>query len=289
MNKYIIVSPVRNEEDYLDLTIKSVLNQTVKPMEYILVNDGSTDKTPNIIDRYVSKYSWIKRVDRGDRGHYLPGAGVVHTFYEGLAQTTIDNWDFVVKLDGDLEFEPDYFEKLFLEFEKNPKLGIASGCTYLPVNNRLIQEQTLKDHPKGASKVYRKQCWEDIGGMKPVPGWDLADLLNAQMKEWVTVCFFELKLIHHRLTGSRRKGIFGPKFLQGRFEYRHGYNFGYTFLKAAKDVVSKPFIIGSLAKISGYLYAFIRKDEFIFDDETRKYLRKKHQNLLLNKIGIKTN
>ncbi len=289
MRKYVIISPVRNEEDYLELTIKSVINQTVKPMEYILVNDGSSDDTPNIIDKYVSKYDWIKRVDQEDRGHYLPGKGVVHTFYNGLSRVTAKNWEYIVKLDSDLEFESDYFEKLFQEFEKNPKLGIASGCTYLPVNNKLIQEQTLIDHPKGASKVYRKQCWEDIGGMKPVPGWDLADLLNAQMKGWETVCFFDLKLIHHRLTGSRRSGILGPKFLQGRFEYRHGYSFGYTFLKAAKDFIAKPFIIGSIAKVSGYLYAFARQDEFLFDAEMRKYLRKKHHDLLLNKIGIKPN
>jgi len=285
--KYVIISPVRNEEDYLELTLKSVINQTVRPVEFILVNDGSTDSTPDIIDRYTARHEWIRRLDLEDRGHYLPGKGVVNAFYAGFNKISDPDWQYVVKLDCDLEFGNDYFERILEEFDKNPKLGIASGCTYLPSKGPLVKEPTQEDHPVGPSKVYKSECWAQIGGMKKIPGWDLADLLDAQMKGWETRCFFDLKLIHYRLTGSRRKGVWVPKFLQGQFEYKHGYSFTYTLIKAIKNVFSKPLIIGSIAKVTGYLFSFLKKEDYLFDKEMRSFLRMKHRKLLLSRLGIK--
>ncbi len=285
--KYIIISPVRNEEDYLELTLKSVVNQTVRPAEYILVNDGSTDSTPDIIDRYATVHNWIRRIDIKDRGHYLPGKGVVSAFYAGYEEIKVPDWDYVVKLDCDLEFGNEYFERIFNEFQKNPKLGIASGCTYLPVKGRFVKEPTQEDHPVGPSKIYKRECWQDIGGMKKLPGWDLADLLDAQMNGWETRCFFDLRLIHYRLTGSRRKGVWGPKFLQGRFEYMHGYSFAYTLIKAVKNIFSRPLVIGSIAKVTGYLFSLLKRDDYLFDREMRSFLRLKHRKLLLSRLGVK--
>ncbi len=285
--KYVIISPVRNEEDYVELTLKSIINQTILPAEFILINDGSTDRTAEIIEKYTQKYPWIKKIDKEDRGYYLPGTGVVDTFYKGFDKISIPDWNFVVKLDCDLEFEPNYFENILREFDKDPRLGIASGCTYIPVeDNKLIQEPTQEDHPVGPSKIYRRECWEAINGLKPIPGWDLADLLSAQMNGWNTVCFFDLKLKHYRITGSRRKGVWQPKHLQGRFEYRHGYNFGYTVLKAFRHLFSKPAIIGSVAKITGYVYAAINREDYLFDSDMRKFLRKKHSQFIKQKLRI---
>ena len=285
--KYVIISPVRNEEDYLELTLKSVINQSVRPVEYILVNDGSTDKTPEIIDKYVADHKWLKRVDIEDRGHYLPGKGVVGAFYVGYNEVETQDWEYIVKLDCDLEFDENYFETIFKEFENNSKLGIASGCTYIYKKDQLVREPTQSDHPVGPSKIYKRECWNDIGGIKKLPGWDLADLLDAQMNGWETRCYFDLKLIHYRLTGSRRKGLWGPKFLQGRFEYMHGYSFIYTLLKAIKDTFAKPLIIGSIAKVSGYIYASIKGEDYIFEKEMRSFLRKKHRKILLGFLKSK--
>jgi poly-beta-1,6-N-acetyl-D-glucosamine synthase len=283
---YVIISPVRNEEVLIEKTIHSVANQTIRPSEWIMVNDGSTDKTAEIIVRYQSEYNWIKLINVADRGYYLPGKGVVETFYKGFNSISEKNWEYVVKLDCDLEFEPDYFETIFKKFSSNPKLGIASGCTYLPVNGKLIMEPVQEDHPVGPSKVYKRECWNEFGGMIPVPGWDLADLLAAQMHGWETRCFIELKIIHYRLTGSRRSGVWAPKFLQGRFEYRHGYNFFYTLFKSAFHLFSKPVIIGSVAKVSGYLYSAFTKEDYLFEKDMRKYLRNKHKKFILSKLGI---
>jgi len=285
--KYVIISPVRNEEDYLEFTLKSLVNQTIKPLEYILVNDGSTDRTPEIIDKYVADYEWIKRIDIEDRGYYLPGSGVVGAFYVGYNEIKSKDWEFVVKLDCDLEFDDNYFETIFKEFENNPNLGIASGCTYIYKSGKLVREPTQYDHPVGPSKIYKRECWDEIGGIKSLPGWDLADLLDAQMNGWDTRCYFDRKLIHYRLTGSRRKGVWGPKFLQGRFEYMHGYSFIYTFLKAAKDLFAKPIFIGSIAKLSGFIYARVKREDYIFEKEMRSFLRKKHRKVLLGFLKVK--
>lgn len=285
--KYVIISPVRNEEEYLKLTIESLIKQTIKPSEWIMVNDGSTDRTEEIIKAYAASQPWIKLVNLTDRGFYFPGTGVVNVFYKGFETISIPDWEYVVKLDVDLEFEPDYFEKLLTRFVENPKLGLASGCCLLPIGGNWVIEDVQDDHPVGPSKVYKRECWDQIGGLKPVPGWDLADLLASQMHGWETRCFKDLLIQHYRITGSRRKGIWAPKHLQGRFEYRHGYAFWYTLLKAAKDIRYKPFIIGSVAKVCGYLYAWLKKEPYLFEKDMRIFLRKKHTRFLKNKFGCK--
>jgi glycosyltransferase involved in cell wall biosynthesis len=284
--KYVIISPVRNEEEYLKLTLESVIHQTELPAQWILVNDGSTDRTEEIIKEYASIYSWIKLVTLTDRGYYFPGTGVVNVFYKGYEQIDIPDWEYVVKLDVDLEFAPDYFEKVLLRFKDNPQLGIASGCCLLPILGKWVLESVQDDHPVGPSKVYERKCWETMGGLKPVPGWDLADLLSAQMNGYQTACFKDLQIKHYRITGSRRKGVWAPKHLQGRFEYRHGYAFWYTTMKAIKDIFQKPYIIGSIAKIFGYLYAMLKREEYLFDTDMRVFLRKKHSSFIKGKLQV---
>ncbi|MBK8805455.1 MAG: glycosyltransferase family 2 protein [Bacteroidales bacterium] len=285
--KYIVISPVRNEEDYIKLTLDSMICQTVLPQQWILVNDGSTDKTEEIIHEYTQNYSWIKLLTLTDRGFYFPGTGVVNVFNKGYELIEVRDWEFVVKLDVDLEFAPDYFELLLQRLVANVKIGIASGNCLLPINGNWIPEGVQDDHPVGPSKVYRRACWDQIGGLKPVPGWDLADLLSAQMNSWETACFKDLHIKHYRITGSRRKGVWAPKHLQGRFEYRHGYAFWYTFFKALKDIPQKPFLIGSIAKVFGYLNALFKNEAYLFEPEMRKFLRMKHKKYFFSKFGFK--
>lgn len=286
MTKYVIVSPVRNEEDYIRLTLDSVTSQTLPPAEWIIVNDGSTDATGAIVEEYIGRFPWIRLITLSDRGFYFPGTGVVNVFNQGYAAISVPDWNWVVKLDADLSFSADYFEKLLSRFDANPRLGIASGITYLPRNGSWIREDVLPDHPVGPSKVYRRECWKMMGGLKPVPGWDLADLLSAQMNGWETACFEDLVIRHYRLTGTRRDGVWARNFLQGRFEYRHGYAFHYSLLKALRRLFSKPVLIGSTAKIAGYSYARIKKDPFLFEDDMRTFLRKKHKQVLRKRLGF---
>lgn len=275
MSEYLIISPVRNEEDLVEQTIKSVLNQTKRPVEWIIVNDGSDDGTQEIISKYAEEYDWIKLVNVKDRGYYYPGTGVVNAVSKGMDNISGNGWDYLVKLDCDISVDETYFENLLKEFKKNDKLGIASGAVYLKNGGDEVKEKSQPDHPWGASKVYRKSCFDDIGGLKPIPGWDLADLLSAQMRGWETRCFDDYKILHYRESGSRRKGFTAGKFLLGRFLFRYGYNFAYTFLKGIYRFGERPYIIGGFAIIFGYIYAFLKNEKKLFDPEMRKYLRQK--------------
>lgn len=281
---YVVVSPVRNEEEYIEKTIKAVIEQTILPLEWVLVNDGSTDHTAEIIESYQKKYPWITRVDLSDRGYYLPGEGIINAFYAGFDKLKEKNWSFVVKLDCDLSFQNDYFEILINKFEHNPKLGIASGCIYNVIHDKLIKEKSQEDHPFGASKIYRKECFESIGGIKRIPGWDLADLLSAQMNNWETRCYFDLVVEHYKIGGSRRSGFTKGKFLQGRFQYRFGYTFFYTLLKSIYHLTSRPFIISGVGLISGYIYAALRKEKRYYDPDMIVFLRKRQKKFLMQKF-----
>jgi len=300
MIKYIIVSPVRNEEAFIESTIISVCNQLIKPQEWIIVNDGSKDSTCEIIKKHIIQNQWIKLINIEDRGYYYPGTGVVDVIKKGYGNITNNDWDYLVKLDCDITIEPDYFENIFHEFSDNKNLGIASGAVYLTDGKKETREKSQFDHPWGASKIYRKECFIEINGWKAIPGWDLADILAAQMKGWETRCFDEYKILHHRESGSRRGGFTSGKFLLGRFLFRYGYSFLYTLFKGIYRIPERPFLIGGISLIVGYLVAFIKNEDKLFDKEMRKFLRKKQKKYFIaslkrqfalnkNKITISTN
>ncbi|MCD4665293.1 MAG: hypothetical protein K8R68_08470, partial [Bacteroidales bacterium] len=220
-----------------------------------------------------------------DRGYYFPGTGVVNTFYKGFDSIENINWEYVVKLDCDLSFENDYFENIFKEFNINKKLGMASGCTFIPNEKGLIKEKTQYDHPCGPSKIYKRECFNDINGLKPIPGWDLADVLSAQMNGWDTRCFDDYKILHFRGTGLRRSGFTKGRFLWGRFHYRYGYSFIYVFLKSIAWLREKPLIIGGLGIFFGYIKAAVTREERLFDKDMRKFLRKKQRKYLKHRLS----
>ncbi|BDI04940.1 glycosyltransferase [Sphaerotilus microaerophilus] len=280
-NRYILISPVRNEQDYIVRTVESVVSQTRLPHKWVIVDDGSTDQTAEIVRNFQATYPWIHLVSLTDRGYYFPGTGVVTVFNAGLETIRNEEWDYVVKLDVDLSFEPDYFEELLKRFEADPKLGIASGITYLPAEGASWKmEAVLDDHPVGPSKMYRRTCFEAIGGLLPVPGWDLADLLAAQMKGWQTRCWKDLMIKHYRPTGTRRQGRWARGVLQGRFEYRHGYAPLYTLVKAVYNLIGGANPVWTAGKIAGYTLAVFKQDPFIFDAPMRSFLRQKqHEHL----------
>ena len=284
--KYVIVSPVRNEEQYVEKTLNAVVSQSILPAEWVMVNDGSTDRTAEIIETYTHKYSWIRLIHLNDRGYYLPGEGVVNTFYKGYEALQTTDWEFLVKLDCDLSFEQDYFETLLKRFDQDPHLGIASGCIYNVIGGKLIKEKSQEDHPFGASKMYRRECFEEIGGIKRIPGWDLADLLAAQMKNWNTRCYFDIIVPHYKIGGARRSGFTKGKFLLGRFQYRFGYPFLYVLLKSVYHLTTRPFIISGAGLITGYIYAASRREKRYFDKEMIAFLRKRQNKFLASKFKI---
>lgn len=272
--RYIIITPVRNEESYIEKTIQSVVSQTIKPVQYILVNDGSTDNTGIIIDAFAKEYDWIKTIERPPKEH-SPGAGVVDAFYEGFNLIESDDWDYVVKLDGDLEFESFYFERLMEEFSKNPKLGLASGTTYEPHNGKLVKDTMPDDHVRGAAKMYKKDCWIEIGGIERILGWDTIDELKAQTRNWETKSFKDLVLIHYKPIGFKQKNIVKREFKAGERQHYLGYLSLFAILRGFYRMLQKPIFIAGFLNIIGFLSAKLTRKKQIPEKDLIRHLKKK--------------
>ncbi|MEO6965570.1 MAG: glycosyltransferase family A protein [Acidobacteriaceae bacterium] len=274
--KYVIITPVRNEEAYLASTIECVAGQTILPAEWVIVNDGSTDKTAEIIGEYSARYPWIRAVHRKDRGFRKAGGGVVDAFNDGYESVTSKDWQFIVKLDGDLAFESDYFERCFDEFERDPTLGIGGGVVCYITDGVKSFEQTPVFHVRGATKIYRKECWEGLGGLWSAPGWDTFDEVKANRLGWRTRSFPELHLIHHRKTGSA-DGVWSTLVKYGRANYICGYHPLFMLCKCAVRLPQKPYILGSFALMYGFASGYLKRTPQVDDRATIEYLR--HQQI----------
>ena len=220
---YLIVTPARDEERFIEKTIQSVVSQTILPQEWVIVDDGSTDKTKDIVLHYAREHDWIRLLKLPDRGKRELGAAVVNAFNYGLRNTRTIDYEFLCKLDADLTLPPNYFEFLFDRFRENPCLGITSGCTYIQSGEKLIWERTYERHSRGMMKLYRRKCFEDINGLVSELGWDMIDDYKAQMNGWQTRNFKRLKVIHHRPMGTSINGTLTGKIRAGRIQYLLNY------------------------------------------------------------------
>jgi glycosyltransferase involved in cell wall biosynthesis len=266
MTRYVVITPVRDEAEYIEATLQSVCHQTVRPAEWVIVNDGSSDRTGEIIDQYAARYSWIRVIHRQDRGFRKSGGGVMEAFYDGYNTLRCDNWDFIVKLDGDLSIAIDYFEKCFEHFRRDPELGVGGGQIHHEVSGTLKLEVNPTFHVRGATKIYRRACWEAIGGLWPAPGWDTIDEVKANMLGWKTYSFADLPLVHHRLTGAA-DGLLRNRVKHGMVCYISGYHPLYVAASCLFRLLQKPYFIGSAAIVYGFLKAHLIQAPR-FDDRT---------------------
>lgn len=281
---YVIITPVRNEAAFLPSTIESVLLQTVRPMEWIIVDDGSTDETGKIIDESAQRYPWIRGVHRKDRGFREPGGGVVAAFNDGYRMIGSRRWDFIVKLDGDLSLKPNYFEKCFEYFRKEPKLGIGGGSICYLKNGEEVVEECPRFHVRGATKIYRRECWDAVGGLWPAPGWDTMDEVKANMLGWTTRSFADVRLVQHRATGSS-EGVWKGLVKDGRADYICGYHPLFMFGKCIRRLVFKPWLIGSFGMFYGYITGYLKRIPQV-DDAVIAYLRRQQLGRLFGRETI---
>jgi glycosyltransferase involved in cell wall biosynthesis len=270
--KYVVITPVRDEERHVEATVRSVASQTIPPTEWIIVDDGSSDRTGDILDRYATQFPWICVIHRPNRGFRKSGGGVIEAFYDGYSALRHDDWEFVVKLDGDLTLPPDYFEKCFEHFNEQPKLGIGGGAIYHEVDGELKVEANPKFHVRGATKIYRRACWEAIGGLWPAPGWDTIDEAKANMLGWKSDTFGELQLLHHRLTGSA-DGLLRDRMKHGLACYVSGYHPLFLAVSCLYRIAQKPYFIGSFAICYGFVKGYVDHVPRVNDTRLIGYLR----------------
>jgi glycosyltransferase involved in cell wall biosynthesis len=272
MTRYVIITPARDEEEHIQATIESVSGQTVRPTEWVIVDDGSTDRTGPIIDHYAGQFPWIRTIHRPNRGFRKAGGGVVDAFNEAYRSLHCNDWDFIVKLDGDLSFAPDYFQRCFEHFRKQPDLGIGGGGIYHALGHELKLEANPKFHVRGASKIYRRACWDAIGGLWAGAGWDTIDEVKANMLGWKTRTFEDLPLVHLRPTGAA-DGPMRDLVKHGLVCYTCWYHPLFVLASCMYRAFRKPYLLGSCAIAWGFLKAHITHTPRPHDKPFTHYLR----------------
>ena len=202
MMRYLLITPAKNEEAFIELTIQSVINQTIRPLRWLIVSDGSIDKTDEIVSSYARRYEWIEllRMPEREARHF---AGKAHSFNTGYATIRHLPHNFVGSLDADITFEPEYFKFLLEKFAADPKLGLA-GTPFAEHGKTYDYRFSSLDHVSGACQLFRKECFEAIGGYTPMKGGgiDVVAVLTARLKGWRTRTFTEMHSEHHRPMGS---------------------------------------------------------------------------------------
>lgn len=268
--KIVIITPVKNEEKFIRLTIESVLNQTIKPYEWIIVDDDSTDRTYEIINEFSQKYNWIRLVKKvGIEKNRIGGAKVVQAFNFGYKNIRTKDFDFIVKLDGDLILPANYFELVLNEFNKDKVLGICGGSILNKDGEKLIEEKVNSTHVRGALKMIRKECWYQIGGFKETWYWDGIDIIEANYYGWKTKSI-QVDVVHLRPT-SQAYNIKEHTFKSGYESYRIGLGLIFIIFKSLNLLRQRPYFIKSYLFLKGYLYALIKKEKNLLSKDISIY------------------
>ncbi len=268
MNFYIVI-PAHNEERYLRQTLASLTAQTLSAKKIVVVNDHSTDGTQAIIDTFSAAHSNILSVAISSEENHAPGSKVINAFYKGLE--LLDNhFDIICKFDADLIFPTNYLEKISEVFSENPQCGMAGGFCYIEKDDTWVLENlTNQDHIRGALKAYRKECFTQIGGLKPTMGWDTVDELLAQYHQWEVITCSNLQVKHLKPTGK----IYSKKakLKQGQAFKKIRYGLLLTLIASAKLAIKKKNLFYFWNCIQGY---FSIKNEYIVSVEEGRFIRK---------------
>lgn len=285
--KYVLISAVRNEEKLIRYPLESVLSQTCMPIRWIIVSDGSTDETDNILHQYEKRFDFIKFV-RLDKSRNNEGfSSKVFALREAYARLREVDYNFIGILDGDISFNPSYYKNILSEFEKNDKLGISGGYIYEPDRKgvfRVRSHNRLRD-VAGAIQMFRKECYEIIGGLRPIKlgGEDAYAQTLARANGWKVQAFSEYNIFHHK-PGYLKRGIWKERFREGRIDYVLGTHAIYEFSKFIRRIPESPILLGALVRVIGYLEALITCKDKIPPPEIMEYIKKEHWNILRNAL-----
>ena len=282
---YLLVTPCRNEADFMKLTLDSVISQTVLPDLWVIVDDGSTDDTPEILADYAARHSFIKVVTRENRGHRSVGPGVIEAFYHGYDQVDVSQFDFVCKFDLDLDLPPRYFEILIQRMNDNPRIGTCSGKAYFKdkKSGGLISEKCGDEMSVGMTKFYRRTCFEEIGGFVRQVMWDGIDCHKCRQLGWIAVSWDEadLNFIHLRPMGSSQQGIFTGRMRHGFGQYFMGTGLLYMTASSVFRMLHPPYFLGGFAMLWGYIKSMLLRKPRFEDTELVSFINTYQNQCLL--------
>lgn len=269
--KHLVIIPFYNEEFYLENCLNSIVLQTVRPTKLILVDDNSSDSSSGIAKSFTEKFDWIEYCRHASEKRKEQGVKVIKAFNFGLEQVDYSDFDFVSKLDADLEFPLDYFEKV-LETFVNSGIGLAGGRIKELKNGFWVTIPQAPYHIRGALKTYRVSCFKEIGGFMPVLGWDGLDEMKAFYYKWSS-SIVDSEVKHHRVADSDHNKL-RLSFKRGVAKYQNGSGFLMVFFRSLKDILKKPFFLVGFSFLSGYIYALVSRKPKNVSKELALFIKK---------------
>lgn len=283
-----LITPAWNEAALITETIKAVVAQTVRPAKWVIVSDGSTDGTDDIVKQYAAQHGWIELVQMPQRAerHF---AGKVNAFKAGQARLQNVQYDVIGNLDADITFETDYLEFLLGKFLADPKLGVA-GTPFREGNYQYDYRFTSSDHVSGACQLFRRECFEQIGGYVPIKigGVDLVAVITARMKGWQTHTFTEKICMHHRKIGTAAmRNNLRVAFKGGRGDYMLGGHPVWEFFRCIYQMTKSPVVLGGALRFAGFSWAMLRRTEKAVSPELAKFRGKEQMHRLKKFIGAR--
>ena len=282
LSSYAVITPARNEVERIGKTIDSMVHQTLLPAVWVIVDDGSSDGTTALVQAAMERHSWIRLVRRPDRGGRKPGGGVVEAFYDGYRLVKDLRWDYLVKLDADVTFGNEYFKSCIGHFQMDPTLGIGGGtiCVIRAGKTKVESPGDPPFHVRGATKIYRRRCWQEIEPLVQAPGWDTIDEVKANMRGWATRTFAELPLIQLKGTGTA-DGVWRNWFKNGRGCYVTGYDPMFMLAKCLKRSLAQPPVLPGLALAAGFCSGYIEGLPRVPERQVIRYLRRQQRHRML--------
>lgn len=259
---YVVITPARNEAQFIELTLKSMVAQTVRPLRWVVVSDGSTDGTDEIVRKYASEHSWIELVSLPPRKE-RDFAGKVHAFNAGYARVRDVDYEVIVSLDADISFGSDYFAFLLEKLSSDDALGLV-GTPFREISGEVYDYRFVNiEHVSGACQVFRRECFESIGGYIPVKGGSIDHIavISSRMKGWKTRTFLDRVCRHHREMGTAQRGILMSKFRLGAKDYAVGNHPLWEVFRTFYQMKASPFAVGGLAVGLGYSWAWLSNTE----------------------------
>jgi poly-beta-1,6-N-acetyl-D-glucosamine synthase len=279
--RYLLISPCRDEAQYLRRTLDSVAAQSVPPTLWVVVDDGSSDETPAILEEYTSRLPYLRVLRRNDRGGRRVGPGVIEAFYAGLEIVRLEDFDYLCKLDMDLDLPARYFELLMEQMERDPRVGTTSGKPWFvhPQHGALVPEICGDEMSVGMTKFYRVACFKEIGGFVREVMWDGIDCHRCRMLGWIaeSVDIEPLRFVHLRPQGASHKGIWTGRLRKGFGQYFMGTSPLYHLVVAVYHLPAYPALIGSAGMLWGYFRSWLKGLPRYDDLEFRRFLRSYQQ------------
>jgi glycosyltransferase involved in cell wall biosynthesis len=279
--RYVLITPARNEEPFIEKTIQSVIKQTVLPARWVIVNDGSTDATSSIVRKYLADHQWIELVDlpvRKERNF----AAKVYAFNAGRERVADLKYEVIGNLDADVSLDEDHFEFLQNEFKKDPHLGVAGTIFREQDYSSETDSFEGQNHVSGQCQLFRRDCFEEIGGYRPnkAGGIDWMAVTTARMMGWKTRSFREKSFFHHRTLGTAERGRLASSFSYGQKDYYLGGHPIWEFFRVAHKMTKRPYLLDGVALGSGYLWAFLRQVKRPVSNELMRFHRKEQMQKL---------